>query len=305
VVSAIGRALLAVTDRSVVRSLFTETGLGRGLATRFVAGETLDDAERVARELNTAGFRVSLDHLGEHVTELDQALRARNDYLACLDRIARDGLDANISIKLTQLGLGIDDAIAEASLDALAVRAAEVGTSVTIDMEESRHTEATIALYERVQRRRRNVGIAVQACLRRTRDDLDRIMPLDGHIRLCKGAYAEPEGIAYQGRGEVDASFDRLATLLMGDDSVRPAIASHDEERIANARRGAAGRGGYHEYQMLYGVRTEMQRRLLAEGLRVRIYVPYGSAWYPYLTRRMAERPANLWFFLRAASARR
>ncbi len=303
-VSVIGRALLAVTDRSAVRSLFTDTGPGRGLATRFVAGETLDDAEAVTRELNAMGFRVSLDHLGEHVTDVGQAVGARDDYLACLDRIAADGLDANISVKLTQLGLGMDDALAEASLDALAARAAAVGTSVTVDMEESRHTEATIGVYERVQRARGNVGIAVQAYLRRTRDDLDRIVPLGGHVRLCKGAYAEPERIAYQGRDEVDASFDRLATMLMGAEGVRPAIASHDEARIAHARSLAAGRNGYHEFQMLYGVRPGLQQELLDAGLRLRIYVPYGSAWYPYLTRRMAERPANLWFFVRAVTSR-
>ncbi len=303
-VSVIGRALLAVTDRSAVRSLFTDTGPGRGLATRFVAGEQLDEAEAVARNLNAKGFRVSLDHLGEHVTDAAQAVGARNDYLACLDRIDRDGLDANISVKLTQLGLGMDDDLAEESLDALAVRAAEVGTSVTVDMEESRHTEATIAMYERIQRTRGNIGIAVQAYLRRTRDDLDRIVALGGHVRLCKGAYAEPEGVAYQGRTDVDAAFDRLAILLMGAEAVRPAIASHDEERLAHAKNLAASRHGYYEFQMLYGVRTPLQQQLLDEGLHVRIYVPYGAAWYPYLTRRMAERPANLWFFVRAATSR-
>lgn len=304
-VSALGRALLAVTDRPAVRSIFTGTGPGRRLATRFVAGESLDDAATVAESLNHAGYRVSLDHLGEHVTDLTQAKLAGDDYLECLDRIAADGLDANISIKLSQLGLGLDDDLAAELLDSLAARAAEIGTSVTIDMEESRHTEATIASYEQAQRRWGNVGVAVQSYLHRTRDDLDRIVAVGGHVRLCKGAYAEPESIAYQSRREVNESFDRLATLLMGSEAVRPAIASHDEDRIDVVRRLATDRSGYYEIQMLYGVRPELQRRLLDAGLRVRIYVPYGQAWYPYLTRRVAERPANVWFFLRAAASRK
>lgn len=299
-----GRAVLAVTDRSIVRSLFTETSPGRALSTRFVAGETLADAAAVAAELNAMGARVSLDHLGEHVGDVTQAIGARDDYLEALHRIHRDDLDANISVKLTQLGLGLDDDLAAASLDLLAQRANEIGSSVTVDMEESRHTEATISIYEQVQARRSNVGIAVQAYLRRTRDDLDRLIPAGGHIRLCKGAYAEPDAVAYQHKDEVDASFDQLAAILIGSEGIRPAIASHDEARLSNARRLAARRDGYHEYQLLYGVRTPLQRQMIKEGLNVRVYVPYGSAWYPYLTRRIAERPANLWFFLRAALSR-
>ncbi len=304
-VSALGRTVLAVTERQSVRSLFTTTRPGRALSTRFVAGETLDDAAAVAKTLNAEGFRVSLDHLGEHVAEVSKARHARDDYLGALERIHDDGLDANISVKLTQLGLGMDDDLAEAYLRELAARAAAVGTSVTVDMEESQYTEATITVYERVQRESGNVGIAVQSYLRRTRDDLDRIIPTGGHVRLCKGAYAEPESVAYQDRDEVDASFDRLAAMLLSAEGVRPAIASHDGARIAAARRLGADRAGYHEYQMLYGVRPEMQREMMGDGLTMRIYVPYGSAWYPYLTRRLAERPANMWFFLRAAIARK
>ncbi len=247
---------------------------------------------------------MSLDHLGEHVSDRSQAQSARDDYLACLDRIHSSGLDANISIKLTQLGLGFDDDLAAESLDVLAARAAECGTSVTVDMEESEHTEKTLAVYEDAQRRRRNVGIAVQACLYRTAADLDRIIPLDGHIRLCKGAYAEPANIAFQSRAEVDAAFDRLLQRLMAVENVRPAVATHDDARIHLARSLGLQRQGYHELQMLYGVRASLQDQLVADGLRLRIYVPYGVAWYPYLTRRLAERPANLWFFVRAVFGR-
>ena len=303
-VSTLGRAVLGITDRPPVRKLFTQTSPGRSLSTRFVAGETLDDAAAVVARLNGNGFRVSLDHLGEHVTDMDQALHARNDYLEALERIHCDGFDANISVKLTQLGLGMDDTQAERYLDDLASRAAEVDTSVSVDMEESTHTEATLGIFERVQRRHGNIGIAVQSYLHRTRDDLDRIIPTGGHVRLCKGAYAEPASVAYQTKDEVNASFDRLAAILLSAEGVRPAIASHDGERIAMARRLAGDRRSYHEYQMLYGVRSPLQRQLVAEGLTVRIYVPYGAAWYPYLTRRLAERPANVWFFLRAALGR-
>lgn len=296
----VGRALLAVTERSLVRKVFTDTRPGRALSTRFVAGEKLDAAVAATRHLNRRGAKVSLDHLGEHVTHRDAAEAARDDYLACLDRIASDQLDANISIKLTQLGLGFDDALAIDSLRRLAERAAQVGTSVTVDMEESRHTQATIDIYVKVQEEFGNVGIAVQSYLRRTRDDLDRLVPLRGHIRLCKGAYAEPEDIAFQDRDEVDGSFDALASLLMSAPEVYPAIATHDHQRIDVVKELARARGDRYEYQMLYGVRPNLQDEMLADGLPLRIYVPYGSAWYPYLTRRMAERPANLVFFLRA-----
>lgn len=301
----LGKAMLAVTNRRPVRRAITGTRPGRAVATRFVAGETLDQAVAVARELNGGGASVSLDHLGEHVSDLAQAREARDDYLACLTRIGASGIDANISVKLTQLGMGRDDAFAAAALDALATHAAAVETTVTVDMEESAHTQTTIDLYAAAQRRHGNLGIAVQAYLRRTRDDLDRLIPLGGHIRLCKGAYAEPEGIAFQSRGEVDANFDRLLHLLMGAPEVEPAIASHDAARLELARRLAADRSEPYEYQMLYGIRSGLQNQMLAGGDPLRIYVPYGVAWYPYLTRRMAERPANLMFFLRALGSKR
>jgi proline dehydrogenase len=303
-VNLIGRSLLGVTDRRLFRKLITETAPGRALSQRFVAGETLEQAIKTARVLNAKGATVSLDHLGEHVTERVQAEAARDDYLACLDAIGEHGIDGNISVKLSQLGMGFDDALAAESLDALAQRAAAVGTSVSVDMEESAVTTVTIDLYGSAQRKHGNLGLAVQAYLHRTAADLDTIMPLGGHVRLCKGAYAEPGEIAYQSRAEVNASFDRLTHLLMGDDRVKPAIASHDADRLEVAQRLAATRTGPFEYQMLYGVRTALQDEMLSRGDPLRIYVPYGVAWYPYLTRRMAERPANIAFFLRAALAR-
>lgn len=300
----IGRGLLSVTETSPVRRVITGTRPGRAVSRRFVAGETLDDAIAAATRLNANNASVSLDHLGEHVTDPAKAEVARDDYLACLDAIGDHGIDGNISVKLSQLGMGLDDGLATQSLDALAVRAAEVGTTVTVDMEESAVTGSTIGIYSAVQKQRGNLGIAVQAYLRRTPRDLDTIMPLGGHIRLCKGAYAESEDVALQTRSEVDAAFDRLAHILMSDDSIKPAIASHDTERLDVAASLAATRSGPFEYQMLYGVRIGLQERLLAAGDALRIYVPYGVAWYPYLTRRMAERPANMMFFLRALLSR-
>jgi proline dehydrogenase len=301
----VGRTVLALTEFAPFRRTFTKTRPGRAVARRFVAGETLDDAMVVAASLVAAGCEVSLDHLGEHVTERAEAMRARDDYMACLDRIGESGLPANISVKLTQLGMGLDDALAAQSLGELAVRAAAVGTTVTVDMEESDITESTVAIYEEAQRRYGNLGIAVQSYLRRTRADLDRLIPLGGHIRLCKGAYAEPETVAFQSAEDVNDSFDSLLALLMQAPGVKPAIATHDDDRLALAKELIAQRQAPYEFQLLYGVRGALQRELVAAGYPLRIYVPYGVAWYPYLTRRMAERPANLLFFLRAVAGRR
>jgi proline dehydrogenase len=245
-----------------------------------------------------------MDHLGEHVADGAAAEAAAADYIAILDRLGADGIEGNISIKLTQLGLGTDDALAEKSLAALSARAAEVGTSVTIDMEESRYTEATISLFERVQGRHGNLGVALQAYLHRSPADLDRVIASHGQVRICKGAYAEPADIALQDRDEVDAAFDRLTEAAFDAPSVMPAIATHDEARIEHAIEHAAERSGPWEFQMLYGVRGPLQRELLAAGHSLRIYLPYGVAWYPYLTRRLAERPANMTFFIRALFGR-
>jgi len=303
-VNVVGRSVLGVTNRSVFRKMITETRPGRALSTRFVAGETLEQAIAAAAALNEKGATVSLDHLGEHVSDRTQAVAARDDYLACLDAIGANGIEGNISIKLSQLGMGLDNSLAGESLDALAQRAAAVGTTVTVDMEESAVTGLTIELYMAAQAEHGNLGLAVQAYLHRTLQDLDAIMPLGGHIRLCKGAYAESTAIALQSRDEVDQAFDKLTHLLMGDDGVKPAIASHDTDRLDVAAGLVEHRTGPYEYQMLYGVRTALQDQMLAAGDPLRIYVPYGVAWYPYLTRRMAERPSNLTFFIRAALAR-
>ncbi len=297
-----GRAVLETAHLPLIERFVTENRAGRAIAERFVAGDHLDDAVQVAVELNASGAAVSLDHLGEHVTDVVAAKSALDDYLACLDAIEQDGLDANVSIKLTQLGLGLDRSLVEESLDALATRAAEVGTTVTIDMEESLHTGDTIEIYSTAQQRHGNLGVAVQAYLYRTPADVATIAPLGGHIRLCKGAYRERKSIALQGRAAVNRAFDALAEQLFAQEAALPAVASHDTERLDVVRGLAADRP--LEFQMLYGVRQDVQAELIAAGYRLRIYVPYGAAWYPYLTRRLAERPANIWFFIRALLGR-
>lgn len=301
----LGRLVIAVTERRWVRRLFTETRPGKGLAHRFVAGDDLAQAITLTRRLNESGMTVSLDHLGEHVTSTDEAESARDDYLACLEAIGAAGLDASISIKLSQLGLGLDDELAAESLDTLAKHARAVGTTVTVDMEESRYTEATIKLYEHAQRRHGNLGIALQSYLHRTRADLRRLSPLGGHIRMCKGAYDEDVAVALQDKNAISRAFDDYVRELMTDAGIKTAIASHDLARIEHAKKLAATTYGPFEFQMLYGVREPLQRELVDAGYPLRIYVPYGTAWYPYLTRRIAERPANLWFFLRALFGRR
>lgn len=293
-------AVLAVTNRSVTRKLITDTQAGKAVAHRFVAGTELDEAVAVAKDLNEAGLKVSLDYLGEHVTSIDEATAATDSYVACIERIGADGLDANVSIKLTQLGMGLDNDAAAANLDRIARAALLVGTTVTVDMEESDHTETTLSLYEPAQKNHGNLGIAIQSYLLRAPDDIERLASLGGHIRLCKGAYAEPAEIAHQSQAHVDGAYDHLTGVLMSNEGIRPAIASHDDDRIDCALRHAEKRRGYWEFQMLYGVRRDRQLELVEQGHNMRIYVPYGEAWYPYLTRRMAERPANITFFMRA-----
>ncbi|MEX0864262.1 MAG: proline dehydrogenase family protein [Acidimicrobiia bacterium] len=284
--------------------MVTSTRPGRALAGRFVAGDTLDDAVEAAHRLNREGLLVSLDLLGEEVGDRDSAVRATAEYLASIDRIWSEGLDANISVKPTQLGLAIDVGLAAENIERLAGAAARLGTTVTIDMEDSRYTASTVDLYEEAQARHRNLGIAIQAYMRRTPEDLARLIPLGGHIRLCKGAYVEPEEVALTSKGEVDEAFADQLRTLMASSGAKPAIATHDPDLVDLTRALASERTTPFEFQMLYGVRPELQRSLIAEGFPLRVYLPFGSEWYPYLTRRLAERPANAWFFARSMFTR-
>ena len=284
--------------------MVTGTRPGRALAGRFVAGDTLDEAVPVAQELNQEGFLVSLDLLGEEVHDRESAIKATDEYVECLNRIAQDGLDSNISIKPTQLGLSIDEGLTFEAIDRLAERANEAGTTVTIDMEDSRYTEATVQLFEKAKATHGNLGIAIQSYLHRTPEDLSRLTPLGGHIRLCKGAYVEPADVALTSKSEVDAAYTDQLRLLMASPTTKPAVATHDLALVDLTRELAGGRSEPFEFQMLYGVRTDLQRELVDQGYSLRVYLPFGSQWYPYLTRRLAERPSNAWFFARSLVGR-
>lgn len=294
------RAVLASTRNRMVSKVITGTAPGRYLASRFVAGDDLDGAIPAAQGLNRDGLSVSLDLLGEEVHDADTALAALDSYLGSIDRIVETGVDANISVKLTQLGLSFDPVLASDALVQLAERAAAAATGVTIDMEDSRFTAATVEIYEKSQPAHGNLGICLQAYLKRTPADLSRIAGLGGHIRLCKGAYVEDEDIAWQSKDRVDAAYAELLETLMKVEGVKPAIATHDSELIDLAKALSAERAAPWEFQMLYGVRPNLQKALVRDGFPVRVYVPFGSEWYPYLTRRLAERPSNTVFFLRA-----
>jgi proline dehydrogenase len=300
-------AVLGVARQPRVQRFVVEHALVRPLRERFVAGETLDQAVVVARELAAAGFRLSLDHLGEEVATPEAAERAVADYLTVVETIAREHLPSGISIKLTQLGLAQDRVACQARLERLLVAARDAGVFVRVDMESSAYTQVTLDLVRAVWPRYRNVGVVLQAYLYRTAHDLREVLAQGISVRLCKGAYAEPPAVAYPSKAAVDANYARLLRTLLAAEPYA-AIATHDEALIARAQALAAQfrrpRDRF-EFQLLYGVRRDLQRRLLEQGYRVRIYLPYGAEWYPYLTRRLAERPANLLFLLRALWAER
>lgn len=296
------KLLLFLSEHEGFKRLLLGLPLGRRVARRFVAGETLDDALRAAADLNRRGFRVTLDHLGERVTDRPTAETAAEAYLESLEAIARSRADSTISLKLTQLGLEIDEELCAGHLERIVARAGELGNFVRIDMEDSRHTDATFRLFKRVFQRHRNVGVVVQSYLYRSERDVGEMIRIGAPVRLCKGAYDEPPGVAFQDKKMVDKNFVLLAEMLL-DGGTPTAIATHDDRMIDAVRRHVGEReipADQFEFQMLYGVRRDYQSRLLSQGYAVRIYVPYGSEWYAYLMRRMAERPANLLFVLRA-----
>jgi proline dehydrogenase len=296
------RSLLLYLSAQESPKLFLTThAVGRRLARRFIAGEDSDDAIRVVRQLNDAGFSVTLDHLGESVREGGAAEEAFRVYLDLLDRLAAEKLNSHVSVKLTQLGLEIDDDGARRRLEAISARAAQYGNFVRIDMESSAYTEKILRLFREVNAPRETLGVALQAYLYRTEKDAAALLKLGARLRLVKGAYKEPPDIAFPRKSDVDRNFLKLAEKLLSS-GIYHAIATHDPHMIAGALAVARARGlsrDQFEFQMLYGIRRKLQRELLRRGWRVRIYVPYGKQWYPYFMRRLAERPANLVFLLR------
>jgi proline dehydrogenase len=291
--------ILWLADRPFVRRLATERGLGRRVALRFVAGETLDDGAAVARRLNERGIGAMLDRLGENVTSAEGAAQAAAAYVSALRRIEATGLpDANISVKLTQLGLDVSYDLCLENTERVLRKAS--GTLVMIDMESSRYTDRTLDVYEKLRANHPNVGVCLQAYLHRTPGDLRRIAQPGAVIRLAKGAYLEPPDVAIADRLAVSRAFARLgATALAAGCTLH--IATHDPRLLDGAKRFVAQRAiprARHEFQMLYGIRRDLQDELRREGRPIRVYIPYGSEWFPYLTRRLAERPANVWFFI-------
>ncbi|MDQ4145614.1 MAG: proline dehydrogenase family protein [Actinomycetota bacterium] len=289
-----------------MQKLINEGKLGRAVVDRFVAGEDLEDAIQAIKDLNSKNIGGILDLLGEGVVDSAGVDSAVADYLAAIKRIDETGIDTTISVKPTQLGISFDKGRALDLLRRLAAEAQAVGSRVEIDIEQSDYVSDTLDLYRTLHADFPELRLAMQAYLRRTPVDLQLMAPLRPRIRLVKGAYAEPEAVAFQKKSEVDAQYAFLIDWLF-EQGTDPAIASHDHVLIEHAKNAAARTGAGKEgleIQMLYGIRRDMQEELAREGFRVRVYVPYGSAWYPYLMRRMAERPANIGFFLRALRGR-
>ncbi|HEY9230328.1 MAG TPA: proline dehydrogenase family protein [Gemmatimonadaceae bacterium] len=292
--------LLYLSNQPRVFRFVRNNRLAKKFASRFVAGETLDEALVAVRDLNAKGITASLDLLGESVTNEGEARAAGREYLTILDRIAQQKLDANVSLKLTAMGLDLSEELCVSIMHEILDRAQKYGTFVRIDMEGSAYTERTLALfYDRLYPAyKENVGIVLQSYLYRTWSDVEKAIDARCRVRLCKGAYKEPASVAFPDKKAVDANYVKCMQALM-DRGNYPGIATHDPAIVAEAKRYAAANGidaSRFEFQMLYGVRRDMQLQLVREGHRMRVYVPFGTQWYPYLMRRLAERPANVAF---------
>jgi proline dehydrogenase len=294
--------LLYLANRRPVYRLIMRHDLLRGLAQRYVAGEELADGIVVAQTLNTQGLLVSLDHLGESVTNPAESRRAVGAYIDALEAIAAEQVEGNISLKLTQLGLDLSRELAVAHLRKILERARDLEIFVRIDMESSAYTQRTLEVHQELwDAGFRNVGIVLQAYLYRTAADVEKAIEQRIPVRLCKGAYLESSRVAYPDKGDVDANFERLMERLLVH-GAQPAIATHDERLIRRAQEISVREKispDSFDFEMLFGVRRDLQLKLVQEGYRVRVYLPYGEQWYPYLVRRLAERPANIAFFLR------
>jgi proline dehydrogenase len=298
--------LLYLAQSEGLRNFVVHNRATRSVSRRFVAGEKLDDAIEATRALNQRGMHVSLDHLGENVSDAKEAMAAAQDYITILDRIKQTGVDANISIKLTALGLDISQELCEQNVRRILEHAAQFPIFVRIDMEGSAYTERTVDITLRMHQQFEHVGTVIQSVLYRSKQDVEQLIVQGVRVRLVKGAYKEPRQVAFQQKSEVDHNFVRLMMPLLLHGNY-PAFATHDEA-IINATCKFARENGIDksafEFQMLYGIRRDLQDRLVKQGYNMRVYVPYGSQWYPYLMRRMAERPANLLFVMSNALRR-
>lgn len=310
--------LIYLSKAAWAQKIVTGWSFAWRFASRFVAGEQMVDAIRVIRELNAKGINATLDHLGEHTSTAEEASEATEDILAVLDEIDKAQVRANVSIKLTQIGMGLDESICRQNLIRILERAQQHNNFVRIDIEDTPYTDITISIYEAMLERSfttQTMGMAVQAYLYRAEADVRKLLETNTRFRLVKGAYKEPADKAYPSKADTDANYDLLAKIMIdhncklenntlsadGRIPPIPAIATHDEKRIAFAKQYVEKVGmpkSGLEFQMLYGIRRDLQEQLVKEGYPVRVYVPFGTHWYPYFMRRLAERPANIWFFV-------
>ena len=309
--------LIYLSKAAWAQKLVTGWSFAWKAASRFVAGSTVDDATRAVKVLNEKGINATLDQLGEHTTTADEANRAADGIIAVLDEIKKAGVRSNVSIKLTQVGMGLDDEICCANLTRILERAKKYGNFVRIDIEDIPYTDKTIAFFHEMLEKGfavGTVGMAVQSYLFRAEADTRKLVEIGATLRLVKGAYQEPPEVAFPKKADVDANYDTLTSILIDASLAHktelskngrippiPAIATHDEKRLAFAKSYADKVGlpkNGVEFQMLYGIRRDLQEELAREGYPVRVYVPFGTHWYPYFMRRLAERPANIWFFI-------
>jgi len=292
---------LFLSRQKQLRKWMETSRWARRLSARFVAGDNLPDALATCQRINAERIAVTLDHLGENVTSLEEAAASRDAYLRALNEIDKLKIDGNVSLKLTQFGMDLSLAECTANVDALVRQAAALGTFVRIDMESSEYVDRTLELVVNLHDRYKSTGTVIQAYLYRSRKDVEMLCARGIRVRLCKGAYLEPAAVAFQSKADVDRNFVELMNLLL-ETGVYPAIATHDEKIVEQTKRFVESRKisrDSFEFQMLYGIRRDIQKGLVKEGYRLRLYVPYGQAWYPYFMRRLAERPANVFFLVR------
>jgi proline dehydrogenase len=308
--------LIYLSKAGWAQNLVSGWGIAWQTASRFVAGRKIEDALAAIRELNKRGINVTLDHLGEHTSKPEEASEATDEILNTLDEIKKSNLCANVSIKLTQIGLGLDETLCAQNLERIVYRAKEQDNFIRIDMEDTPYTDKTINLFYQMRKKGyKNTGLVLQSYLYRTEADARKLLEDDTPIRLVKGAYQEPADKAFPKKADVDANYDLLTKIMIDAALTKnpvqnnregcfppvPAIATHDENRIAFAKQYSQKVGlqkSAIEFQMLYGIRRDLQNQLVKEGYPVRVYVPFGTQWYPYFMRRLAERPANVWFFI-------
>ncbi|KNB51079.1 proline dehydrogenase family protein [Streptomyces caatingaensis] len=306
----LGPVLLAASRSDVIRRIVSAAPVTRPVVDRFIAGEVLDESMAAVRKLDQQGLEVTLDHLGEDITDRSEALRTRDAYLALAKALGAEGLGgrAEMSVKLSAFGQALPGGhdIALANVTPVVEAAAEAGTTVTLDMEDHTTVDSTLAILAELRKRFPQTGAVLQSYLFRTEDDCRALAGEGSRVRLVKGAYKEPASVAYQDKREVDLAYVRCLKILMAGKGY-PMIGSHDPRMVAIAQELGRRHGrtlDAYEFQMLYGIREAEQQRLVAEGHRMRVYIPYGTDWYGYFMRRLAERPANLTFFLRSLATR-